>query len=201
MNNDPAAVASQVESRPSVETAARVGPSKGFVVWLTGLSGAGKSTLARSIEEPLLQAGMRVEVLDGDQVRQNLSRGLGFSREDRDINIRRIGYVARLLARNDVAVIVAAISPYREVRDEIRASVKDFVEVYVKCSVEELIRRDTKGLYEKALRGEIKNFTGVSDPYEPPIDPEVTVDTELESLDAGAARVITVLKQQGLLKK
>src|SRR6266542_3485611 len=140
--------------------------SKGCVVWLTGLSGAGKSTIAQRLRGELAMRGQPVEVLDGDEVRTQLSRGLGFSKADRDTNIRRIGYVARLLARNGVTVIAAAISPYRQVR----------VEVCVRCPLEELARRDVKGLYRKAMAGEIENFTGVSDPYEEPYDPEVVVD-------------------------
>ena len=140
--------------------------AQGFILWLTGLSGAGKSTLARHLAPALRQRGLPVEVLDGDEVRTNLSKGLGFSREDRDTHIRRIGYVSRLLARNGVAVISAAISPYRTVRDELRDQSPNFIEVFVRCPLAELVRRDVKGLYEKALRGEIQNFTGVSDPYE-----------------------------------
>jgi adenylyl-sulfate kinase len=162
----------------------------GIILWFTGLSGSGKSTLAEHLAPVLAERGRRVEVLDGDEVRTNLSKGLGFSKEDRDTNIRRIGYVARLLARNGVAVITAAISPYAAIRDEVRASIADepaeFVEIHVDCSIEELTRRDVKGLYEKALRGEIKNFTGISDPYEAPEQPEIRVSsetqTELESL-------------------
>src|SRR5499433_2117314 len=151
---------------------------EGLIIWFTGLSGAGKSTLAEAILPELLERGLRVEILDGDEVRTHLSKGLGFSREDRDTNIRRIGYVARLLARNGAVAITAAISPYREVRDEVRAQTPNFVEVYVRCSLDELVRRDVKGLYQKALAGEISNFTGVSDPYEEPLCPEVVVDTE-----------------------
>src|SRR5215471_12537451 len=153
---------------------------QGFTLWFTGLSGAGKSTLANLVAKELRQRAHRVEILDGDEVRTNLSKGLGFSKEDRDINIRRIGYVARLLARNGVVGITAAISPYQEIRDEIRAAAKadgvSFVEVYVKCSIDTLADRDVKGLYRKALAGEIKNFTGISDPYEPPTNPEVIVE-------------------------
>src|SRR5207248_11119382 len=135
---------------------------KGFILWFTGLSGAGKSTLSERLVKEFRARGYRVELLDGDEVRTNLSKGLGFSKEDRDINIRRIGYVAGLLARNGAAVLTAAISPYREVRDEVRSKTSGFVEVYVKCSLDELVRRDVKGLYEKAIKGEIANFTGVS---------------------------------------
>src|SRR5947208_10839617 len=167
---------------------------KGFTLWFTGLSGAGKTTISKIVEEQMRDRGSRVEVLDGDVVRENLSKGLGFSKEDRDINIRRIAFVADLLSRNGVVAITAAISPYRESRGEARATMgARFVEVYVKASVEECARRDTKGLYEKAFKGEIKEFTGVSDPYEPPLDPEVTVDTEVETVEESAAKVLAYL--------
>jgi adenylyl-sulfate kinase len=174
----------------------------GFVVWFTGLSGAGKSTLAERLRDELALRGRGVEILDGDEVRTHLSKGLGFSKEDRDTNIRRIGYVARLLARNNAAVITAAISPYRSVRDEVRAWVEGdgatFVEVYVACSIDELTRRDVKGLYARALRGEIPNFTGVSDPYEPPLRPEVAVDSEAQDVETSLAAILGVLEQRGL---
>jgi adenylylsulfate kinase len=173
----------------------------GFTLWLTGLSGAGKSTLAAVVHEELRARGRRVEILDGDEVRQNLSRGLGFSREDRDTNIRRIGYVAKLLTRNGVAVITAAISPYRAVRDEVRREIGAFVEVYVKASLDACIRRDTKGLYRRAMTGEIPQFTGVSDPYEEPLDPELVVDTEHEVVGESAARVIDRLQELGHLRR
>src|SRR4030081_2958578 len=169
----------------------------GFVVWLTGLSGAGKSTLAGRLSEQLTARGRTPELLDGDEVRTHLSKGLGFSKEDRDTNIRRIGYVARLLARNGAAVITAAISPYREVRDEVRARAPGFVEVYVRCSLDGLVRRDVKGLYQKALAGELPNFTGVSDPYEPPLHPEVVVDSEQETVEECVARGLAALGRLG----
>lgn len=175
--------------------------NRGFVVWFTGLSGAGKSTLARRLEPVLRAEGLKVEVLDGDIVRTNLSKGLGFSKEDRDTNIRRIGFVASLLARNGVAVIVAAISPYRGVRDEIREKVGDFVEVYVRCPLDELRRRDTKGLYKKALSGEIANFTGVSDPYEEPQAAELVIDSHGECEDESLERVLDVLCEIGHLRR
>lgn len=177
--------------------------AQGFTLWFTGLSGAGKTTLTEAILPELRARGIKVEVLDGDEVRTNLSKGLGFSKEDRDTNIRRIGYVARLLARNGVGVIAAAISPYREIRDEVRASVEAdgaiFVEVFVKASLETLISRDVKGLYKKALAGEIKQFTGVSDPYEEPFHPEIVVNTDSETVEGSAARIIAKLEELKLI--
>jgi adenylyl-sulfate kinase len=166
----------------------------GLTLWFTGLSGAGKSTIAEIVEAELRGRGHRVEVLDGDVVRTNLSKGLGFSKEDRDTNIRRIAFVADLLSRNGVVAITAAISPYREIRDEARELMGGrFVEIHVKASVEECARRDVKGLYEKAFRGEIKEFTGVSDPYEAPLDPEITIDTEAQTVEESAATVLAYL--------
>jgi adenylylsulfate kinase len=168
--------------------------SEGMTLWFTGLSGAGKSTVAQLVEEELRGRGNLVEVLDGDVVRQNLSKGLGFSKEDRDTNIRRIAFVADLLSRNGVVAITAAISPYREIRDEARELMGDrFVEIYVKASVTECARRDVKGLYEKAFAGEIKEFTGVSDPYEEPLDPDLVLDTEAETPVESAARVLALV--------
>ncbi len=172
----------------------------GFILWFTGLSGAGKSTLATHLTPVLKAKGCRVEVLDGDEVRENLSKGLGFSKEDRDTNIRRIGFVANMLARNGVASITAAISPYREIRDECRSKCQaEFVEVYVEAPLDVLEARDPKGLYKKARAGIIKNFTGVSDPYEAPLKPEVTVHTGKESVEESAAKILAYLKQRGLL--
>ena len=168
---------------------------KGFTLWFTGLSGAGKSTLAERVRDILLERGVKVEVLDGDEVRTNLSKGLGFSKEDRDTNIRRIGWVCNLLTRNDVVAIAAAISPYRQIRDENRALIGRFVEVYCKCDIDTLKGRDPKGLYEKALRGEIKNFTGVDDPYESPEKAEVVIDTSCESIDDSVRKIIATLEQ------
>jgi adenylyl-sulfate kinase len=177
--------------------------SQGFTLWFTGLSGAGKSTLTLALLPELHQRGLKIEVLDGDEVRTNLSKGLGFSKEDRDTNIRRIGYVARLLSRNGVGVISAAISPYAEVRDEIRQQVTNdgaaFVEVYVKASLDTLVARDVKGLYQKALAGEIKNFTGVSDPYEPPVNPELVIETDSEAIEISVNRVLTKLEELKLI--
>jgi len=174
--------------------------ARGFTLWFTGLSGAGKSTLAAAVSAELRRCGISVEVLDGDEVRQNLSKGLGFSREDRDTNIRRIGYVAKLLARNGVAVITAAISPYRAIRDEVREQIGEFVEVHVKASLDGCIRRDTKGLYARALAGEIPQFTGVSDPYEEPLAPELVIDTEREDVADSASRVVDRLLELGHLR-
>ena len=168
---------------------------KGFTLWFTGLSASGKSTLAERVRDILLERGMKVEVLDGDIVRQNLSKGLGFSKEDRDINIRRIGFVCSLLTRNDVVAIGAAISPYKAIRDENRKLIGRFVEVYCKCDLDTLKQRDPKGLYQKAINGEIENFTGVSDPYEPPDNPEVVVDTANEQIDTCVGRIIATLEQ------
>jgi adenylyl-sulfate kinase len=168
---------------------------RGFTLWFTGLSGAGKTTLARGMEAILREREMKVEVLDGDIVRQNLSKGLGFSKEDRDTNIKRIGFVCKLLTRNGVVAIGSAISPYQEVRDFIRQDIGHFVEVYVKCPLETLIARDVKGLYKKALDGEIKNFTGISDPYEEPLNPEVTVDTSEETPEESIAKIIAKLEE------
>jgi adenylylsulfate kinase len=173
---------------------------KGFTVWFTGLSGAGKSTLSEALAPVLRERGHKVEILDGDVVRTNLSKGLGFSKEDRDTNILRIGFVAHLLSRNGVAVITAAISPYKDIRDQNRALIGDFIEVYVRCSIEELTRRDVKGLYEKALRGEIQNFTGISDPYEPPVNPEVVVDSEVETVEESLAKIVDALENLGYLR-
>jgi adenylylsulfate kinase len=173
---------------------------KGFTLWFTGLSGAGKTTISRIVEEQLRDRGSKVEVLDGDVVRENLSKGLGFSKEDRDTNIRRIAFVADLLSRNGVPVITAAISPYRELRDEARELMGErFIEVFVKASVEVCAERDVKGLYEKAFRGEIKEFTGVSDPYEPPLNPELVLDTEHDSADEDAAKVLSLLEERQLI--
>jgi adenylylsulfate kinase len=173
---------------------------KGFTLWFTGLSGAGKTTISKIVEEQLRERGSRVEVLDGDVVRENLSKGLGFSKEDRDTNIRRIAFVADLLSRNGVPVITAAISPYREIRDEARELMGDrFIEVFVKASVEVCAERDVKGLYEKAFKGEIKEFTGVSDPYEPPLNPEIVLDTEHDSAEEDAAKIVALLEERQLI--
>jgi adenylylsulfate kinase len=172
---------------------------KGFTIWFTGLSGAGKTTVSKLVEEELRRRGRKVEVLDGDVVRTNLSKGLGFSKEDRDINIRRIGFVCHILSRNGVAALAAAISPYREIRDENRKLIGEFVEVFCKCPLDVLVERDVKGLYKKAIAGEIKNFTGVSDPYEEPTTPEVVCNTDVEAPEESAAKVIDKLEELGYL--
>ena len=173
------------------------GPRKGFTLWFTGLPSAGKSTLAQFVAVELRNRGVGVEVLDGDVVRAHLCKGLGFSKEDRDENIRRIGFVCGVLTRHGAAAIAAAISPYRSIRDEVRASIGNFVEVHVKASVETCIRRDVKGLYKKALAGELKGFTGVDDPYEPPLQPELIIETEKESPANSAARILRKLEDLG----
>ena len=175
--------------------------SKGFIVWFTGLSGAGKSTIATALQSELTRRGRHSELLDGDEVRTHLSKGLGFSKEDRDTNIRRIGYVARLIARSGGVAITAAISPYREVRDELRGQTPGFVEVFVRAPLDTLVERDTKGLYRKAIAGEIANFTGVSDPYEEPLRPEVTCDTSVESVEQSVTKVLDKLERLGYLQR
>ena len=195
-------MSSRVEHRSRANGDGAAGtPSTGFTVWFTGLSGAGKTTLSQLIAEELRRRGRRVEILDGDVVRTHLSKGLGFSKEDRDTNIRRIGWVCHLLARNDVVAIAAAISPYRQVRDEVRAMHDgSFIEVYVACPIDVLAARDVKGLYRKALAGEIQNFTGVSDPYEPPLSPDVVVQSDREGPAESAARIMDLLVSRGLVE-
>lgn len=172
---------------------------QGFTVWLTGLSGAGKTTLARRLEGELRARGRAVEVLDGDEVRQTLSKGLGFSREDRDAHIARVAYVCALLTRHGVAVVAAAISPYAEARRAARDQIGSFVEVYVRCPLDELVRRDPKGLYARALRGEIPHFTGVSDPYEAPAHPDVVADTSRESVEGSVDKILAALRARGYI--
>jgi phosphoadenosine phosphosulfate reductase len=172
---------------------------KGFTLWFTGMSGAGKSTISRALELRLREWGAKVEVLDGDVVRTHLSKGLGFSKEDRDINIRRIGFVCELLSRNGVIAVAAAISPYRAVREEVRARIPNFVEVYVECPIEVLAERDVKGLYKRALAGEIAQFTGISDPYEPPLDPEVVINSSKETPEESVEKIWATLERLGLV--
>jgi adenylylsulfate kinase len=174
---------------------------RGVTVWFTGLSGAGKTTITQAIEQKLREHDYPVEILDGDIVRENLTKGLGFSKADRDENIRRIGFVANLLTRHGVIVLVSAISPYREIREEVKARIGDFVEVFVNAPLAVCEDRDVKGLYKKARSGEIKTFTGISDPYEPPLNPEVECRTDLESLEESVAKVWQALEERGYLRK
>jgi adenylylsulfate kinase len=173
----------------------------GFTLWLTGMSGAGKSTVSDNLVQRFRDAGAKVELLDGDIVRTNLSQGLGFSREDRDTNIRRIGFVADLLSRNGIIVVVAAISPYRETREEVKAKIGNFLEVFVDCPVEVLASRDVKGLYKRALAGEVTSFTGISDPYEPPLHPDVTVRSDRETVEESVGLVWSELKSRGWIRE
>ncbi len=179
--------------------AEKMDDAKGFTLWFTGLPCSGKSAVADRVAEILRGRGLRVERLDGDIVRQDLTRDLGFSKEDRDENIRRVTFVAKLLTRNGVAVLTSFISPYRNVRARSRREIGNFLEVYVKCALEECIRRDVKGMYEKAMRGEIKEFTGVSDPYEEPENPEILLQTDKETLEESVAIVLKRLEELGYL--
>ncbi len=177
----------------------RPSPPQGTVIWLTGLPGSGKTAIAQEIEGELRERGHQVEVLDGDFIRKNLSPELGFSKEDRETHNKRVIFISKLLSRNGVVVIVPLISPYRAVRDYARKEVTNFVEIYVKCAIEECIRRDPKGLYKKALRGEIKDMTGIQDPYEEPLNPELVVNTDCETLEQSAGRVLQRVKELGYL--
>lgn len=170
---------------------------QGVTLWFTGLSGAGKTTISQAVADEIQARGRNVEILDGDIVRQNLSKGLGFSKEDRDTNVRRIGFVANLLSRNGVVAITAAISPYAAIRDEIRGQATHFIEVYVKAPLEVCESRDVKGLYAKARAGEIKGFTGIDDPYEAPENPEVVCETDQENVAESVAKVMAVLEARG----
>lgn len=186
-----------------ITTSKHFGPAPaqgGFTVWFTGLSGSGKSTLAEMLVDVLERRGHRYELLDGDVVRTHLSKGLGFSKEDRDTNILRIGWVAERLTYHGAAVVCSAISPYRDIRNQVRGTIPAFVEVYVQCSVEECARRDVKGLYEKAFRGEITGFTGVDDPYEPPENPELVLDTEQLTPEECLRLLVAKLEQLGYLR-
>lgn len=174
--------------------------SEGFAVWFTGLPCAGKTTLARLVADELERRKLPVEVLDGDVVRKELSKELGFDKESRNENIRRIGFVCHLLSKHGVAVIAAAVSPYRVVRDELRATIPNFIEVYVKALLQTCMSRDVKGLYKKALAGEIRNFTGVNDPYEPPIFPEIVIETDHEAPDVSASRILARLEELRLIR-
>ena len=177
----------------STSTGSQIQP-RGFTIWFTGLSGAGKSTLSVALAKVFRDRGRNVEILDGDEVRENLSKGLGFSREDRDTNIRRIGYVCHLLSRNGVVAISAAISPFREIRDENRRRIGNFIEVFAKCPLDVLIQRDVKGLYKKAIAGQIKDFTGVSHPYEEPLQPEIVIESDKESVEESLAKILHYLE-------
>ncbi len=173
---------------------------EGFVIWLTGWSGAGKTTIALGLEDELKRRGIRyIQRLDGDIVREDLTRDLGFSKEDRDENIRRITFVAELLSKNGVATIVSFISPYREARDNARKRCKDFIEVYVKCDRDTLIKRDVKGLYKKAIDGEIEGFTGINDPYEEPLNPEIVIDTSGMNADESIEKIVSYLNENNFI--
>lgn len=170
-----------------------------FTIWFTGLSGAGKTTLSSRVYDAVVERGFKAELLDGDVIRKNLSQELGFSKQDRDIQVKRIGFVCRLLNKHDIVCVTALISPYQEARQANRDLIDNFVEVYVQCPLKVLEERDTKGLYAKALSGEIENFTGVSDPYEEPVKPDVVVNTDRESIDQSFAKIMDCLEQNGLL--
>ncbi len=174
--------------------------NSGCTVWFTGMSGSGKSTLSNALAQRLREAGARVEVLDGDLVRTHLCKDLGFSHADREENVSRIGFVCELLSRNGVIAIVAAISPYRACREGVRSRLENFIEVYMRCPMEVLIQRDVKGLYKRALAGEIPSFTGISDPYEPPLEPEVTIDSSSETPGEGLAKILDLLENRGVLQ-
>ena len=173
---------------------------RGFTIWFTGLSGSGKTTLAHVLEAELRKKGLtRIEILDGDVVRTHLSKGLGFIREDRDTNIKRIGFVCKLLSRNGVVAIAAAISPYREARNYNRKEIGNFVEIYCKCSIDVCVKRDVKGLYRKALAGEIKQYTGIDDPYEEPLHPEIVLETDRESPEESVQKILQKLETLGYI--
>ena len=172
---------------------------KGVTLWFTGLSGSGKTTIAREVTLELRARGRRTEILDGDVVRKNLSKGLGFSKEDRDTNIRRIGFVANLLSRNGIIAITAAISPYRAVRDDVRMMTDNFIEIYARAPLEVCEARDVKGLYAMARAGEIKGFTGIDDPYEEPLNPDIICDTDKESVEKSTQKILDRLERQGFL--
>ncbi|MFO7321183.1 MAG: adenylyl-sulfate kinase [Chloroflexota bacterium] len=171
----------------------------GFVLWFTGLSGAGKTTISQALEAILRERGVRVERLDGDTVRQHLTKDLGFSKADRDTNIERVTFVAKLLSRNNVGVLAAFISPYRYMRDRVRTETTNFIEVYVDAPLETCIRRDVKGMYAQALAGKIENFTGINDPYEPPEKPDIHLRTDRETLEESVAKVLEYLEQRALI--
>jgi adenylylsulfate kinase len=184
---------SKTESKPAKK-------NKGFTLWFTGLPCSGKSTLAQLVARELERRGRGVEILDGDVVRTHLTKGLGFSKEDRDENIKRIGFVCMLLSKHGAVAVAAAISPYRAIRDGVRATIENFVEVYVNTPLEVCIQRDVKGMYKKALAGEMKNFTGVDDPYEAPLNPELVIETQNETPEVSAGRILRLLEQRGLVE-
>lgn len=171
----------------------------GFTVWFTGLPSSGKSTLAKVLRDEIEKKNRHVEILDGDEVRLRLSKGLGFSKKDRDENIRRISYVANIITRCGAVALTCAISPYKSIRQEAREEIQDFIEVFVDCELEQCIKRDLKGLYKKALSGEIKNFTGISDPYEKPDNPEITVNTSSETIEQSLKKIVSGLTKLGYL--
>lgn len=173
--------------------------TKGFTIWLTGYSGAGKTTISVGLLEKLTNKDIRCDVLDGDVIRDNISSDLGFSKEDRCTNISRIGFIAELLSRNGVCVIVSAVSPYRDARDHVRKKIDNFIEVYVNCSIEECERRDTKGLYKKAKNNELNNFTGINDPYEAPLNPEIICYTDVEEIEESVTKILTYLESHKLV--
>jgi len=174
---------------------------KGFVLWFTGLPGSGKTTIGSRVYEILKKNGFRVEMLDGDEVRKWLSPEAGFTREDRERHLRRVIYISKLLSRNDVIVIATFVSPYRSIREEARRNIENFIEIYVKCSIDTAIKRDPKGLYKRALKGEIKHMTGIDDPYEEPLSPEIVIDTEKLTVDESVNLVFDKLNDMGLIKK
>ncbi len=176
-----------------------ISKAQGFTLWFTGLPCSGKTTISEIVEKELRERGVNVEALDGDEVRKGISKDLGFSKEDRDKHILRVGFIAKLLSRNGVAALAAFVSPYRAIRDALRGDIENFVEVYVKCPVEECIQRDVKGMYKKAIAGEIKNFTGISDPYEDPLNPELTIETDKESPEESAEKVLQKLESLGYI--
>lgn len=173
--------------------------AQGFTLWFTGLPCSGKTTISEIVEKELRERGLNVEALDGDEVRKGISKDLGFSKEDRDKHILRVGFIAKLLSRNGVAALAAFVSPYRAIRDALRNDIENFVEIYVKCPVDVCIQRDVKGMYKKAIAGEIKNFTGISDPYEEPVNPELIVETDKESPEESAKKVLQKLENLGYI--
>jgi adenylyl-sulfate kinase len=181
------------------QTRKEVIEQQGFTLWMTGLSGAGKTTIARIVESELKGRGLKIERLDGDVVRQSLTRDLGFSREDRDKNIERVTFVAKLLSRNGIGVVACFISPYQAVRDQVRAETTNFIEVFIDAPLDVCVQRDVKGMYARAIAGEITNFTGISDPYEPPRHPEIVIHTEQEAPDKSAAHIIEYLEEHRLI--